>query len=83
MKCQSDYDREKQAELRQADECVEEWWEPGAQQAKPSAQTESEAAAAPATVAQEALRRGLLKEDEKGDTCLSCPGETSREDTPK
>ena len=27
MKCQSDYDSEEQALVRQTDECVQEWWE--------------------------------------------------------
>ena len=73
MRCASDYDNEEQTMFRQADECVEEWWESesrhpetGLKRAVAVAQTDKNAET-------EALRRGLLREDESGKLCLACP----------
>jgi hypothetical protein len=80
MKCQSDYDNEDQAQLRQADECVEEWWDPEAKPGqpgyrKPQGDPDAEAVA---VAESEGIRRGLLRVDEEGGVCLSCPEETSK-----
>lgn len=73
MKCQSDYDSKEQAMLRQADECVDAWWEPDGRTAeKPPTEVENTDAQLE-TAETEAIRRGLLKRDESGDLCVSCP----------
>ncbi|MFH0958943.1 MAG: hypothetical protein V1897_09605 [Pseudomonadota bacterium] len=73
MKCQSDYDNEEQALVRQADECVQPWWDGEAQ----SAADQSPKVKAPEqevnTAESEALKRGLLKQEQSGELCLSCP----------
>jgi hypothetical protein len=70
MKCESDFDNEDQTLLRQADECVEPWWEGD----KPAEQqkTAETPPAGQELVEEEALRRGLLKKDEEGNLCLAC-----------
>lgn len=73
MKCQSDYDDENQVALRQADECVEPWWEPASHAADESATEFENKDDLLGTAEKEALRRGLLKQDETGDLCVSCP----------
>jgi hypothetical protein len=73
MKCQSDYDNKDEAMLRQADECMDPWWEPdghAAEEAPTEQQNTEEQLGAAET---EAIRRGLLKQDESGDLCVSCP----------
>lgn len=79
MKCQSDFDTEEQAQLRQADECVEEWWDPEAKSAAiPAAETTGDSSGAEIAEA-EALRRGLLRVDEEGGVCFSCPEKPTSE----
>ncbi len=79
MKCQSDFDDETEKTLRQADECVEPWWD-GPDGSKPAqAQTKSPESPSPAeAVEDEALRRGLLRVDSDGETCLACAEEPSK-----
>jgi hypothetical protein len=72
MKCQSDYDDENQVALRQADECVEPWWEPESRAADEGATEFENKDDLLGTVEKEALRRGLLKHDKTGDLCVSC-----------
>ncbi len=79
MKCQSDFDDDTEKTLRQADECVEPWWD-GPDGSKP-AEAKTKSADTPSTsekVQEEALRRGLLKVAEDGTTCLSCAEEPSK-----
>ncbi|MEW6138648.1 MAG: hypothetical protein AB1733_10480 [Thermodesulfobacteriota bacterium] len=78
MKCQSDFEPKEQEILRQADECVEEWWEPGAEGKVPP-QQKAEDAETSDIATREALRRGLVKEDQTGDLCLACPEEEAPE----
>ncbi len=73
MKCQSDYDSKDEAILRQADECMEAWWEPDGSEAEGAPTEEETADAQLGTAETEAIRRGLLKQDESGDLCVSCP----------
>lgn len=76
MKCQSDYDSEDQVILRQVDECVEPWWD-GENKGTDSRPPEVEETDQPVKTAEtEAIRRGLLKQDESGDLCVSCPEHT-------
>lgn len=72
MKCQSDFDNEKQEILRQVDECVTNWWE--TDKAETSNQPPAQAVVAESSVTAEveAKRRGLLREEESGELCLSC-----------
>lgn len=79
MKCQSDYDNEDQAQLRQADECVDEWWDPEAKRADKPPTEGSEEVSAAAVAEAEGIRRGLLRVDEQGGVCLSCPEKPSGE----
>jgi hypothetical protein len=74
MKCQSDYDKEAEAQLRQADECVEEFWDPNAPKPAPEAKPEDVGISA---AEEEALKRGLVKVDEKGETCVACAPESA------
>lgn len=79
MKCQSDFDDDTEKTLRQADECVEPWWD-GPDGSKPP-ETVSNTAAPPSpseSAEEEAVRRGLLRVDSEGETCLSCPEEPSK-----
>ncbi len=73
MKCQSDYDSKNQAMLRQADECVDAWWEPDGRNAEVPPAEKANIDAQRGTAETEAIRRGLLKWDESGDLCASCP----------
>lgn len=73
MKCQSDYDSEEQALVRQADECVQEWWEAESPSTNDRPPDEEEAEPALGTVGTEAIRRGLLKQVDPGGLCISCP----------
>jgi len=73
MKCQSDYDSEEQTLVRQADECVEEWWEPGAPSSTGRTPLAVHAEPDVGAAETEALKRGLLKQDESEGLCLSCP----------
>ncbi len=75
MKCQSDYDSKDEAMLRQADECMEAWWEPDGRTAEETPTEVETTDAQLGTAETEALRRGLLKQDESGDLCVSCPEE--------
>jgi hypothetical protein len=75
MKCASDYDSKNGAILRQADECVEEWWEPQNQDPADDIGKRDEAAPTIVTAEAEALRRGLIRQGESGELCLSCPEE--------
>lgn len=61
MKCQSDYDKEEQALVRQADDCVQEWWEGESPSvdARPSEAKEGETGG---IVEAEAIKRGLVKQ---------------------
>jgi hypothetical protein len=79
MKCQSDFDNETEKTLRQADECVEPWWE-GKDAAKPDeGPPVAEKADVSAAVAEEeAVRRGLLRVTDEGETCLSCQEESAK-----
>jgi hypothetical protein len=79
MKCQSDYDKEAESLLRQADECVEQWWEgegesPEGVRTRPLEEVDLDSVAV-----KEALRRGLLRIDEEAGICMSCPKEHSKE----
>jgi hypothetical protein len=76
MKCQSDFDK-KNEDLQQADECVTEWWDGKQEEAAAppkAAMTEAEALAEA-----EAIRRGLVKVDEKEGLCMSCPETTEKD----
>lgn len=73
MKCQSDYDNKDEAMMRQADECMEPWWDPDGSAAEESATKGETTDAQVGTAETEAIRRGLLKQDERGDLCVSCP----------
>lgn len=73
MKCQSDYDNEEQAILRQGDECVQEWWDPESAQSEQKQTKKDDVLSTAETAEAEAIRRGLLKKDESGDLCISCP----------
>lgn len=71
MTCNSDFDDEKEALLRQADECVEPWWDPNAK--KMDTKPETQETTDPAEIAEaEALKRGLLKREDDGTTCMAC-----------
>jgi hypothetical protein len=74
MKCQSDYDKEAEAQMRQADECVEEFWDPNAPKAKPPVDAKPDGITA---AEEEALKRGLVQVDEKGETCVACEPEAA------
>lgn len=79
MKCQSDFDDDTEKTLRQADECVEPWWD-GPDGSKP-AEAKAKSPDTPSSaenVEDEALRRGLLRVDGEGETCLSCADEPSK-----
>jgi hypothetical protein len=75
MKCQSDYDSEEQVLVRQADECVEAWWEPGNPSSTDRTPKAEHAEPDVGAAEKEALRRGLLKLNESEGLCLSCPKE--------
>ena len=75
MKCASDYDNQAEAIFRQADECVEEWWEPKERNPEKAIDQGDEVAPTEVIAESEALRRGLVRQDESGDLCLSCPEE--------
>jgi hypothetical protein len=72
MKCQSDYDSEEQALVRQTDECVQEWWEGESHPTNDGAPKVGETKQPVNAAENEAFRRGLLKRDESGGLCLSC-----------
>jgi len=79
MKCQSDFDKETEKALRQADECVDPWWE-GEKPAGQSTEQPPVAAKAdesPSMAKEEAVRRGLLHVTAEGETCLFCQEEES------
>jgi len=65
MKCQSDYDTEKDALLRQADECVEEWWEGEPPKADEPAKMTPEVDEPAQIVKNEVRKRGLVEVDEE------------------
>jgi hypothetical protein len=73
MKCQSDFDNKDEAMLRQADECTEAWWEPEDRAAEEGPTEPENTDAQLGTAENEAIRRGLLKQEESGDLCVSCP----------
>jgi ribosomal protein S3AE len=73
MRCASDYDNDEQAMFRQADECVEEWWESEGRNPDRVIERAVEVPQGDVTAETEARRRGLLSEDESGNLCLSCP----------
>ncbi|MFC1833501.1 hypothetical protein ACFL2Q_02035 [Thermodesulfobacteriota bacterium] len=73
MKCQSDYDNKDEAMLRQTDECMDPWWEPDGRAAEEPPTEEETPDAQLGTAETESIRRGLLKQDESGDLCVSCP----------
>jgi hypothetical protein len=75
MKCASDYDSKDEVILRQSDECVEEWWEPQNHNPEDDIDKREEAKSTVVTAETEALRRGLIRHDESGELCLSCPEE--------
>jgi hypothetical protein len=65
MKCQSDYDAETDALLRQADDCMKEWWEgepPKSEEPSRMAREEDESTL---IVKKEVRKRGLLEVDEE------------------
>jgi len=72
MKCQSDYDNEKQELLRQSDECVPEWWETENTSSSNTHPRVEEVSETNGTAELEAIRRGLLKKDGSGGVCVSC-----------
>ncbi|MGB9616402.1 MAG: hypothetical protein ACP5M0_13915 [Desulfomonilaceae bacterium] len=79
MKCQSDFDDETEKTLRQADECVEPWWDGPDGSKPPEAKAKSADAVSPSeSVEEEAVRRGLLRVDSEGETCLSCEEKPSK-----
>jgi hypothetical protein len=79
MTCQSDYDTKEQAPLRQADECVEEWWDPDSRQIEHGPSEENARSDAIDTAKREALKRGLVKVDAHGEPCMSCPEDPLKE----
>ena len=73
MKCQSDYDNKDEAMMRQADECMEPWWDPDGSATEESPTKDETTDAQLGAAQNEAIRRGLLRKDESGDLCVSCP----------
>lgn len=75
MKCASDYDNPDQKMMRQADDCTRAWWEgEGPDDAGTTAEQPDEESGL--NVADwEAARRGLIKVDADGETCLACADE--------
>jgi hypothetical protein len=71
MKCQSDYGPHDDV-LMQSDECIEPWWESEAEPPQPKA-SEGPKESAETIIEHETLRRGLMKVDENGELCMSCP----------
>jgi hypothetical protein len=65
MKCQSDYDAENDALLRQADECVEDWWEGEPQKPDEPSKMAGEEDESTLIVKREVRRRGLLEDSEE------------------
>lgn len=64
MKCQSDYDTKTTSLLRQADECVEEWWEGEPPTSEEPSRLAREEEAPTLIVKREVRKRGLLEADE-------------------
>jgi hypothetical protein len=64
MKCQSDYDAKTDALLRQADECVEEWWEGEPQKPEEEPKMASEEEDPTLIVRREVRKRGLVEVSE-------------------
>jgi hypothetical protein len=62
--CQSDYDKEDQFSTRQADECLENWWEPEVEKAELSPKKDVGVSISHPIVDREARRRGLLRGEE-------------------
>jgi hypothetical protein len=67
MICQSNFDNEEQARFRQADDCIENWWEPQRHEAAPSSQEEPGPSISQKIVGREARRRGLVRREDEGD----------------
>jgi hypothetical protein len=65
MKCQSDYDPETEEVLRQADECVEEWWDGEPQKAAKPGKKEGEEEDPTLIVKREVRKRGLTEGSEE------------------
>jgi uncharacterized Zn ribbon protein len=65
MKCQTDYDTERDALLRQADECMEEWWEEEPKKSEEPARMAREGDVSALIVKTEVRKRGLLAIDEE------------------
>jgi hypothetical protein len=63
MRCQSDYDAETNALLRQTDVCVEEWWEGEPRKLEEHLKTGGDEDPA-SIVKREVSRRGLAEVDE-------------------
>ena len=65
MKCQSDYDAETDALLRQADECVAEWWEGEPTESEEPSKKAREGDESTQIVKSEVRKRGLLEVEEE------------------
>lgn len=61
MKCQSDYDTETDVLLKQADECIDEWWEGAPRKAVEPSKKGWEEDASALIVRGEVRRRGLIE----------------------
>lgn len=65
MKCQSDYDSEREALLRQADECLEDWWDGEPESSGEPSNMAGEEDVPFLIVTREARKRGLLETNEE------------------
>jgi len=65
MKCQSDYDAETETLLRQADDCVDEWWEGKPQDSEKPRRMAGEEDDPTLIVKKEVRKRGLIEVNEE------------------
>jgi hypothetical protein len=65
MKCQSDYDAETDTLLRQADDCVAEWWEGEPPKSEEPPRMAGEEDEPTQIVKNEVRKRGLLEVEEE------------------
>jgi hypothetical protein len=68
MKCQSDYDSEREALFRQADECLEDWWDGEPESSEEPSKMAGEEDESVLIVKQEARKRGLLEGHEEAES---------------
>lgn len=65
MKCQSDYNGETDTLLRQADDCMEEWWEGEAPKSEEPSKMAREEEESTLIAKREVRKRGLLEVGEE------------------